>query len=342
MSTRIRSTDVALRFALTLVFALAAPTSARADDDPLAEYTGRFKAGLEAYTNGAWAEAIDQWDGIYRELGPIKAYRVAYDLGLAYEAQGKPTRAAENYEAFLSEVKRRRASGDTIGDNVAREEAKAHEKLDGLKQRYARIDVGTGSEAAEAQVDALEPRLAGYVEYVKPGAHVVTYTIKRPGGETRDQRKDVMVQAGEAVSVVPDPVSPPSTTPQGPPSVPPPPSHVRYETVHPFPAAVIFVTGGVAALSVVFPILTYNHAADLRGRYNAQASATDQSNIQSEYPTARTEAYATLAIPITLGAATAGLAAWYFLGTTQHEVTAASPFVAPTPNGATAGITKRF
>jgi hypothetical protein len=343
MSTRIRFTDAARALALAIVFVLVAPP-ARGDDDPLNEYATRFKAGLDAYTNGEWAEAIDQWDGIYRELGPIKAYRVAYDLGLAYEAQGKPTRAAENYESFLSEVRRRRSSGETIGDNVTREEAKAQEKLDGLKQRFGRIDVGAGSQAAEAQVDTLEPRLAGFVEYVKPGPHVVTFTIKVAGGEARDQRKEVTVAAGEETSVAPDPIAPPPAPPAstGPAPTAPAP-RVAYETVRPFPAAVIFVTGGVAALSVVFPVLTYNHAADLRSRYNAQAATSDQQAILSEYPSARTEAYATLAIPITLGLATAGLAAWYFLGTTRRETTTgARPFVAPSTSGGVAGVDARF
>ncbi len=61
----------------------------------------RFRVGLERYRAGAFAEAIVVWDTVYRELGPSRGYRLAFDLARAYEKFGDLTRAAECYEASL-------------------------------------------------------------------------------------------------------------------------------------------------------------------------------------------------------------------------------------------------
>src|SRR5882762_7447654 len=70
-------------------------------DDPFAAYREQFKLGMDRYRAGALAEAIGFWEPIYRELGDEKGYRLAYDLGLAYQQLGDATHAAERLQAFL-------------------------------------------------------------------------------------------------------------------------------------------------------------------------------------------------------------------------------------------------
>ena len=67
----------------------------------------------------------------------------------------------------------------------------------------------------------------------------------------------------------------------------------------------------------------------------AQAGA-----ITSEYGDARTVGYLSMAVPITLGAATAALATWFFFGKQERDILV--PIVAPTTNGAIGGVGGSF
>src|SRR5262245_58582030 len=96
------------------------PTSAGADPlDPLRE---RFRVGFDQYRSGQYAEAIVTWEAIYRELGPEKGYRLAFNLARAYDAIGEGKAAAEHYDTYVAEVERRRAGGETLEANVERQE----------------------------------------------------------------------------------------------------------------------------------------------------------------------------------------------------------------------------
>jgi hypothetical protein len=64
------------------------------------------------------------------------------------------------------------------------------------------------------------------------------------------------------------------------------------------------------------------------------------SAVASEYGDARTVAYLSLAVPITLGAATAALTTWYFAGKQERDIVV--PIVAPTTNGGIVGVGGRF
>ena len=89
MWTRTRSSALGLALLLAL-----APALARADDDAMAPYRERFKAGFEKYRAGAYGEALSYWEPIYRELGPEQGYRLSWNLARAHEALGDATRAA--------------------------------------------------------------------------------------------------------------------------------------------------------------------------------------------------------------------------------------------------------
>jgi hypothetical protein len=134
----------------------AAPPPATSMDDPMDQYRERFKLGMDRYRAGAVAEAIGHWEPIYRELGEQKGYRLAYDLGVAYEELGDATRAAERLRSFLAEVDARRARGDTVPALVIKDETDARTRVAGLVATKGRIHVDGGPQPRAAQVDASE------------------------------------------------------------------------------------------------------------------------------------------------------------------------------------------
>ncbi|HEY3820035.1 MAG TPA: hypothetical protein VGL81_22875 [Polyangiaceae bacterium] len=291
-------------------------------DDPIAQYRERFKQGMDRYKAGAPAEAVGYWEPIYRELGEQKGYRLAYNLGVAYAELGDATRAAEHLASFLAEVDARRARGEAIASIVAREEGDARQRLAGLVATKGRIHVDAGSPPRAAQVDASEPRLAGFVAWVTPGDHTVVFAPETANQET----KTVTVHAGELLDVAPSPpptapppaaptTAPPATSsPLAPPPSPPP--AVRQETRHPFSPAIIVLGSGLAAGAAIAAIPLEQHAWSL---YNQDAAGRTTAASQSFY-TARTWAYVTVGGAIGLAAVTASVAAWYFLGASTREI----------------------
>jgi hypothetical protein len=322
--------------ALVAVDARAMPPPATSMDDPLAQYRERFKQGMDRYKAGAPAEAVGYWEPIYRELGEQKGYRLAYNLGVAYAELGDATRAAEHLGSFLGEVDARRTRGETIASIVAKEEGDARERLAGLIATKGRIHLDAGTPPRAAQVDASEPRLAGFVAWVTPGEHSVVFAP----GTAEQETKTVTVRAGEILDVAPSPPSPPTPPPPSaspaatppasappiPPPVPLPP--LRRESQHPFSPAFVVLSGGLALGAAIAAIPLENHAWTLYDQYGGAGRTTAAS--QSFY-TARTWAYVTVGGTIGLAALTASLAAWYFLGTSSREL-----FVSP------AGIAGRF
>jgi|GEM_PF-1017499 len=322
-------------------------TPARADDE-LASYRERFKAGLEKYKGGAVAEALQYWEPIYRELGASKGYRLAFNLARAYETYGDFTRAAERYESFVAEVDARNTAGEKLDAIVAKEEKEARDRLAELMATKGRIKVNAGASAVAVRIDAAEPRVSGFVAYVAPGAHEV---VLAPGTSAEDKRQ-VTVQAGEIAEIAPRPAedaAPPAPPPRDPVTpLPAPIIRTERRTERPFSPIVVVVGAGVAAASVVLPVLAYDSALSYQ-RSNPLRSPSDvalDSSLaaandakRADYKTRQTTFYAALAVPITLGAATAGLAAWYWLGAKERDVPVV---VAPMKDGAAATVQGRF
>jgi hypothetical protein len=343
MWTRRRS-DLLLLAAVALApaRALAAPPPAQAappaaPDDPLSEYRERFKLGMDRYRAGALAEAIGYWEPVYRELGEQRGYRLAYDLGVAYAELGDATHAAERLGSFLAEVDARRARGESIAPIVQKEEEDARARAAALTATKGRIRIDAGSPPRAAAVDANEPRLAGFVAYVAPGEHTVTFAPGTPDAES----KTVQVQPGQIVEVAPSPPAPAPASPAAPPALgasagatgaaapssaapaPPPTTYLRRETEHPFSLALPGLTGGLAAAAAIVAIPLDNHAWWLHDRYAAeqQNSLSIPQGDRQSFENARTWAYVTVGAAVGLGIATVALASWYFLGTTTREVT---------------------
>ncbi len=345
MSIR-RPFELALAIGLTLAARnahsgpLVAPGHAQADGDPLAAYRERFKRGMDRYQAGALAEAIGYWEPVYRELGEQKGYRLAYNLGVAYQELGDSTHAAERLQSFLDEVEVLREHGEGLPSIVEKESGNARARIAQLIATSGRIHVEAVSAPRTARVDAGEPRLAGFVAWLTPGEHTVTFAEGTPDAETRL----IEVHAGEIVEVRAKP--PPAPPPPLPAAVivhvlPPPPAPVmtQSETFHPFHWQLIAVSGGVALAAAIAAVPLYVYEGDLYARYSGENPRPAAHS--DTYSNVRTLAYTDVGGSIGFAFVTAGLATWYFLGTSEREIKV-TPAVGPEPGGASLGISGRF
>ncbi|HTQ42299.1 MAG TPA: hypothetical protein VMI75_06020 [Polyangiaceae bacterium] len=292
-------------------------------DDPLSDYRERFKQGMDRYKAGAFAEAIGFWEPIYRELGEQKGYRLAFNIGVAYQELGDATHAAEHLQSFLAQVDARRAHGDTIPPIVQKEEQDARDRVAALTASKGRIRVDPGSPPRPVQVDAMEPHVSTFVAWVNPGQHTVTFAPGTPDA----QEKNVDVRAGDLVDVTPPPPAatpaaplPPSPSPAPAATAPAPPSPpvTRLETEHPFSPVFVYAAGSLTLVAAVVLVPLEAHAWGLHDQYAGEGtiSATDRSNFDS----ARSLAYGAIGATVGLGVVTAALATWYFVGTSKREV----------------------
>lgn len=322
----------------------AVPRVAHADGpDPMTEYRDRFKSGLLRYQAGAIAEAVQWWEPIYRELGPERGWRLAFNLARAYDSLGDTTRAVERYEAFLRETEAREKRGESAEALITREAEEARARLAEIAKTKGRIVVSASDGPVAAKVDGSEPRIAPFVAYVAPGDHVIVF---EPGTEN-EARRPITVAAGEATTVTPPPrPTKPSAVDERPTVLGPPPRATTFVSEHPFPESVVWIAGGVTLASTVFPILTYRAASDFQSKSKlsgdegtSATAAAYNGSVRADYDAKKTTYYATLAIPLTLAAVTGGLAAFYVLGARTREVPVAASVV---PGGAAAVMTTRF
>jgi hypothetical protein len=334
MSIRHRSSRATLLACLAIPLLLLA-TPARADDDALAPYRDRFRLGMEKYKSGGIAEAIRVWSAIYEEIGPKRGYRLAFNLGRAYDTNGEATRAAERYRSFLDEAHGRVTAGETLEPLVSREVEEAEQRLSALNLEHGRIQIPSMATATLAQVDDTDPRLGAFTAYVAAGKHVVTFA---PG--TDDTEKvEITVAAGELV--IASPTHAPTPRDEHPlPSVDPVTS--KHVTTHPFRPVVLYAGGVATAVSILAPVFAYAHAYSIIDTFNTSpVNSPAKTNAYAEYSGARSLAYGMLAVPISLAAATGALTTWYFAATKDEEVFV-SASLAPFPGGGAATLSGRF
>ena len=346
MSTRPPS-EAALAAGLAIALALVASgPRARADapdsevkpatptttDDPMAQHRDRFKLGMDRYKAGDAAEAIGYWAPIFGELGPQRGYRLAYNLGIAYAQIGDATRAAERLQSFLDEVDVRRGRGETLGGLVTREEEDARDRMAAMRASRARIHVAELPVPIGVQIDGDEPRLAGFVAWVTPGAHSVTFG---PGTE-HAETKAVDAAAGELIEVAPTPVETaapapppaplaaiPAAIPPQPAAAPSPPAPRRPESRRPFSPAWLYAGGALTAGATIAAVVVEIEANSFRDRLVGErnSNGTIPANERSNFSTTRTWAYASLGSAIALAGATAGLGVAYAIGSARREST---------------------
>ena len=291
--------------------------------DPLDALRGRFRDGMEKYRARAFGDAIVVWESIYRELGPEKGYRVAFDLGRAYDEVGELIKAAEHYQTYLDRVSARRAAGESLETNVQLQETIASERLERIIHIYGAIRVAPAKRTVIVHVDNAPPRVAGFTVYVEPGPHTVTFGTG-PGADARS----LTVRRGELLEV-----EPPDDTPA-------PAQRFETHTEHPFSPLVIWIGAGVAAASVVIPIVTHVNALAVKDDYESAQSRSDKIRLSSDYDSAKSNAYAAIAVPAVLGAAVGALALWYVLGTKETRVQV--PTASVSRGGASAAVAVRF
>ena len=242
---------------LVLALLLGSAAPALAQEPPTSAGIGslreRFDAGMDKYRANAFAEAIVIWEAVYRELGTEKGYRLAFNLGRAYDHFGDTARAAEHYQRYLEETDRRNAAGEVLEPTVRKQEEEARERLKELGRPF------------------IPPKA--------PATAPVT--------------KDVDARP------------------------PPPPVVLRDE--HPFDRSVLIVAAGVSAASIVAPVLFRSRATATQDDYYRAdpAEVTEIARLDADYGSARSAYYASLAIPISLGAITLGLAAYWYLARTK-------------------------
>lgn len=358
-----RHFELALSAAVTFAapVALAAdaePRTAGVPADPLAAYRERFQQGMQRYRAGAMGDAIGYWEPVYRELGAQKGYRLAYDLGVAYAETGDVTRAAERLQAFLEEADAKASRGETVDAIVAKEQADARARIAGFLATRGRIRIdGTGVPVV-VQVDSGEPRLAGFLAWVAPGAHAVTFAPGTKGGETRN----IDVGAGELISLTPSPSSPPPAAEQGASAEPLPASSPALPTAsperpathttrtrldsprtRPFSPAVIYASSGLTVVASVAAIALEARTFALRDRFlsERQAIGSISQADRDTFGTTRSWAYGSVGGSIGLGALTAGLIAWYYLRPSTR-LGFVTPTVAVATGGAVGGVDVRF
>ena len=63
-----------------------------------------FSEGLAAFDAGKTKDAVAIWEQVLAQAAPARAWRVHYNLGLAYEALGERPKAIESYELFSRRV----------------------------------------------------------------------------------------------------------------------------------------------------------------------------------------------------------------------------------------------
>jgi hypothetical protein len=320
---RLSESALVLALAVTAARETRAAPPAATSADPMADYRERFKLGMDRYKAGALADAIAYWEPIYREMGPTTGYRLAYNLGVAYMEFKDATRAAERLKAFLDEVDARHQRNDKMEPRVMEEESDARTRFAYLSTTKGRIQVGTGTKPVSAAVDADQPRLAGFVAWVTPGDHTVTFD---PGAADAEE-KHVTVQAGQVIEVDPSqPQTAPSASSAAPSSstgTPPasgttsaPGPFLTHDTVRPFSPVFLYLTGGLAAAAGIALVPLY---ASGQQQYGNDSRGPSPAN-SSSYYSFRTIYDADMVGAIALGVVTAALAAWYFLGTESREV----------------------
>jgi hypothetical protein len=301
-------------------------------DDPLGPYRERFKQGMDRYKEGSLADAIGYWEPVYRELGEEKGYRLAYNLGVAYAELGDATHAAERLQSFLSQVAAKKERGEPVEGIVSKEVDDSEARVVKLMATRGRIRIDAGERPCATQVDASEARLAGYVAWVSPGRHTVTFSPATGNAASTT----VDVGAGEVVTLSPpapeaNPAVVPlpsatgsfsSASPVAPVAEPPP--IVREVTTHPFSPVVLATAGGLALMAAIVAVPLDMHAWSLRSSDVAelQTSTMINSGDRRAFADARTQAYEAIGVGIGLAAVTAGLTIWYFAGARHHAAVA--------------------
>ncbi len=239
---------------LTVALSVTALPTARADEpDPRAEH-----ARAEALFNqGRPAEAAAIWEALLVQVGPDKAWRANYNLGLSYAAIGQPTLAVERFDAFVTRIQ----ALATVPDELAVLDEDARARVAAIRASHGRIELAAAP-GVKVRIDGGELRDVGFTAFVTPGRHTVE--VVADDGSVRAHA--IEVAAGRAIAVSTAPLAPPAPTPPSP--LPPPPVLIVEEPPT-FPTVWVLVGVGLTAASFALPGALFARASDARDRADA-------------------------------------------------------------------------
>ncbi|MCU0681728.1 MAG: hypothetical protein MUF34_05640 [Polyangiaceae bacterium] len=298
----------AARAALGLALALGAPRDGRAQsaDEGGVELRGRFEEGLAYFRANDLGKAIGVWSPIVEQMGDERAYRLLFNVGVAHEALGDATRAADHYERFLARVEARSARGQKVPADVLSFRDEARGRLAALQAKYGRVRVANDRGLLVAVRVGGASGSSGRTYYVVPGAHEI---VLRAGAAEGEEKRRVEVRAGAIVDVAPSP--PPSAPPRVlvlPAPAPPP-------RVPPYSPWVVVAAGGVTLASTLVPLVLRNAAVGVAERYyDPSTPVAERADVASDYDAAKARYAWSFALPGLLAAGTGALAVYYFVG----------------------------
>lgn len=284
---------VAVVFALAAC--LAAPPAGAQPSSP-DSIDVEFRRGLALYDGGDFSGAAAVWEALVAKNGEGRAWKVLYNLGLAYQAGGDPTKALTHYEAFVGSVARQ---PEPLAPSLAERRQDAAERAAALRAAHGALDVRAPAHgpAAEVRVDGGAPRRAGFVVLLVPGDHTVELT----GSSGAVRKLDVRAVGGQTLVVDATPPEPPAPPPHPPAPAPSPgPSFPTW-----------WVVGGAAltAASIALPIVLRSRAEEDRAAAaKLGAGHTDYAAARDDYDASRSLYYVSFAVPATLGAVTVAIA----------------------------------
>ncbi len=270
-----------------------------------------FEEGLARFDAGDPRGAAERWERVYAEGDPARAWRVLYNLGLAYEAASDRPRSLERFEAFV------RRAGEQAGQQPEEIEARrqdAVERANRLRPLLGRLRVAASAtgERVEVRVGELPPRDAPFDIYVEPG----TYEVQMGEGP-RAVRSRATLAGGQTVTV---------EARQRPAPKPPPPPP-KEPPVHP---GILIAGGSLTVASVALPLGLFFHAQDLREQAAAIPTFDpDYATARDRYEDFRTGYFAAWALPSLFAATTLTLLV-VNVASTEGEAPAADVTVGPT------------
>ena len=243
-----------------------------------------FSEGLAAFDAGKTKDAVAIWEQVLAQAAPARAWRVHYNLGLAYEALGERPKAIESYELFSRRV------GEQPGSLPIDFEQRRQDAVDRATRlrpfvALLRVVAPESGEPVPVRLGAGESRPAGFSQYLEAG----TVTISMGEG-ARKVDEVVTVTAGEMRTVVAHQLPPP-----------PPPPQPPYEP--PIPNVVIVLMASAAAASLALPIALYVKAAEARDvAEGVPTFLADYALRQEDFKDARAAYQASYALPAGLAA----------------------------------------
>jgi tetratricopeptide (TPR) repeat protein len=272
--------------------AFAAPGDAAPD-----EHEAALKTGLDQYARGDYLSAIGVWEGLLTTLGPERAYKVLYNLGLAYQQVGDVTHAIERYASFVEQVG---ARSDATTDLRARaDDARARQRRLEAAHGALRVRAPAKGGLVLTRVGASAPRPAGYVLWLAPGVHDVELFV----GTSEAKTIKVEVVAGKSIDVdttMADPSVQVSTTE---PTRAPLPAERSSRWTLPL--------GAAAVVSVALPVtLLFVASAKKDDAVALGTRHPDYAEAKSSYDDFRTAYYVSYALPAALAIAAVATMVW--------------------------------